>query len=470
MFSADALEAPGSLNWDIPFSNQPTIPKTLEGSGVNCEVKRFDCLYNADGEIITVSAGQSIKAKNKSQYEESALVFTRFWSRSDEVQSTSLEVKSPYMKAAMKATIPEYKSFDIRIKHITIYNQPRCLFHYREELTAYGSVLETQDPQAAEHVHFLLQYMWEELTVQTVDFFVGVEMASEGKRPSLECSNLWMAFRPGDLVYVRKDTTSATQHDRLFRFGSMSQNYDGSWGMGGWYRRYSNGRVSSAPFNYRVSQYSGHRALQDLPAVSLRYHSDAVAIKERLTARGRKYASLQRRKLLRYDGVAQLAKENVLIQGCFMADPQGEAADEDSDEDSDAGSGEEVAESDIYEEETDRAENNRHSPMDANEYAICDYEIRGYCLRHNQWGKFAVELISDPKFEPEVFDGLILAEDCKQQLLSLVSVHNDERMNFDDLVRGKGKGLIFLLYGEPGVGKTLTAGIAIPSKFLSSRD
>jgi SpoVK/Ycf46/Vps4 family AAA+-type ATPase len=36
-------------------------------------------------------------------------------------------------------------------------------------------------------------------------------------------------------------------------------------------------------------------------------------------------------------------------------------------------------------------------------------------------------------------------------------VQNHEKAEFWDLVEGKGKGLVILLHGPPGVGKTLTA-------------
>lgn len=36
-------------------------------------------------------------------------------------------------------------------------------------------------------------------------------------------------------------------------------------------------------------------------------------------------------------------------------------------------------------------------------------------------------------------------------------IENHERASFSDLVEGKGKGLVILLHGPPGVGKTLTA-------------
>jgi hypothetical protein len=41
---------------------------------------------------------------------------------------------------------------------------------------------------------------------------------------------------------------------------------------------------------------------------------------------------------------------------------------------------------------------------------------------------------------------------------SLVKIHSEKRLQFDDIIKGKGKGMVFLLHGEPGVGKTLTAG------------
>lgn len=46
----------------------------------------------------------------------------------------------------------------------------------------------------------------------------------------------------------------------------------------------------------------------------------------------------------------------------------------------------------------------------------------------------------------------------------MIKIHKDERLQFDDLIKGKGKGMIFLLHGEPGVGKTLTAGACFEAK------
>ncbi|TDZ40943.1 ATPase family AAA domain-containing protein 3B [Colletotrichum trifolii] len=71
---------------------------------------------------------------------------------------------------------------------------------------------------------------------------------------------------------------------------------------------------------------------------------------------------------------------------------------------------------------------------------------------------------SDPDTEPiTAFDRLVLDEGHKFMIKSLIAQHfRDKQTKGDphdqfDVVRGKGKGLIVLLHGAPGVGKTSTA-------------
>ena len=55
------------------------------------------------------------------------------------------------------------------------------------------------------------------------------------------------------------------------------------------------------------------------------------------------------------------------------------------------------------------------------------------------------------------FDNLVLGPKQKKLILSLVRQHAKKETGFDDLIKGKGQGLIGLLAGTPGCGKTLTA-------------
>jgi ATPase family associated with various cellular activities (AAA) len=96
--------------------------------------------------------------------------------------------------------------------------------------------------------------------------------------------------------------------------------------------------------------------------------------------------------------------------------------------------------------------------------ALTDYHIllsnplvRGFCLKDKCWRRFAVDCIHDIAWNKSVFDSLVLPDGYKDLILAHVeSQLLDGGGSFDDVINGKGGGLVILLAGEPGVGKTLT--------------
>jgi hypothetical protein len=79
--------------------------------------------------------------------------------------------------------------------------------------------------------------------------------------------------------------------------------------------------------------------------------------------------------------------------------------------------------------------------------------------------------LQEPKFNETMINNLVMDERRVGILKSLaksfarVNKHGEE-MERDpwaaDFVKGKGNGLVFLLHGKPGVGKTCTAGKNTP--------
>ncbi|KAH9204623.1 P-loop containing nucleoside triphosphate hydrolase protein, partial [Leptodontidium sp. 2 PMI_412] len=58
----------------------------------------------------------------------------------------------------------------------------------------------------------------------------------------------------------------------------------------------------------------------------------------------------------------------------------------------------------------------------------------------------------------DLFENLVLLAEEKDLLLALAKSHCDAKAKtFDDFVIGKGRGIVILLDGPPGIGKTLTA-------------
>lgn len=63
------------------------------------------------------------------------------------------------------------------------------------------------------------------------------------------------------------------------------------------------------------------------------------------------------------------------------------------------------------------------------------------------------------QFAVDAWKRLVLKAEYKEVIWAMVKSYLAHSTNFHDLVDGKGEGLVILLHGPPGVGKTLTAGM-----------
>ncbi|KIW08695.1 uncharacterized protein PV09_00642 [Verruconis gallopava] len=96
------------------------------------------------------------------------------------------------------------------------------------------------------------------------------------------------------------------------------------------------------------------------------------------------------------------------------------------------------------------------------ELLIASPVVLGFAFQEKTWLEFSLSSVTDIEWNDEAYSSLVLQEEKKQVVKALVSAHKFHgSKTIDDVVQGKGKGLVFVLHGPPGVGKTLTAeGIA----------
>lgn len=88
--------------------------------------------------------------------------------------------------------------------------------------------------------------------------------------------------------------------------------------------------------------------------------------------------------------------------------------------------------------------------------------VLGFAFSEKLWLEFTVSGINDIDWNEGAFDSLVLPDNQKSIVKALVESHTfSASRNIDDVIQGKGRGLVAVLHGPPGTGKTLTAeGIA----------
>lgn len=211
-----------------------------------------------------------------------------------------------------------------------------------------------------------------------------------------------------------------------------------------------NGKIELGRVTGAIGGFSGLRNTDTLPVKMLDKHPDVEAM---LVERGRKF--------MRYaEGVRYCAYQGNIVQRSWWGEQTFRA---DGRVMVDVNTMRRVA-NDVYSSLQRQARiESKSNDEDKSEAKIAFTEDRlyatspvvfGFSFRAKQWGEFAVARLSDIAWREDAFDKLVLPEGEKKMVRALVEHSGD---SFTDIVEGKGGGCIFMLYGPPGQGKTLTA-------------
>uniref|UniRef100_L2G1I5 AAA family ATPase n=1 Tax=Colletotrichum fructicola (strain Nara gc5) TaxID=1213859 RepID=L2G1I5_COLFN len=82
--------------------------------------------------------------------------------------------------------------------------------------------------------------------------------------------------------------------------------------------------------------------------------------------------------------------------------------------------------------------------------------VPGFGMHDKKWRILQVEHISAIEWNKNAFEQLVLDYNHRELIEAVIRGHMSSNMS-PDIVEGKGKGVIILLHGGPGTGKTLTA-------------
>ncbi|KAL0944799.1 AAA family ATPase [Colletotrichum truncatum] len=92
------------------------------------------------------------------------------------------------------------------------------------------------------------------------------------------------------------------------------------------------------------------------------------------------------------------------------------------------------------------------------EYLIASPVVLGFSFSEKLWLEFTVSGVKEIQWNETAYESLVLEPKQKDIVKALVESHKYHATeSIDDVIQGKGKGLVAVLHGPPGTGKTLTA-------------
>ncbi|KPM45574.1 hypothetical protein AK830_g908 [Neonectria ditissima] len=432
-------------------------PDMVDSEGEDCELQKYDLRFDARGESAMLRVGTTSEfVIPRAEGHRAALLLIRSYNPDRKLQATHLVVRSRHIKKALREVIGTYPGLNLNsLGDVTILAPPMCLFHYRAELEAYAT--ESDSAVVRDHVNLCLGYMKGALKLEMALY--ETTMGTPGD-PSIEYKHLWMAFKPGTLLYGKVDNyeTALRGEPRphgtaVFRLREINAVKNSDTGaIEHWELLsesvYFNGRNFGYCMVKSSIKYEGCKPLRTLTAFPLDLHSDQTLVRQSLLRRGRKYLSLCGPHSYRfYDGKIDLIDRlGPKVQHRIIVDHKSWA--------SALGFSQSVFIPGTPLIDITAAD---HSNVSEEEVIMCSRQIGGFDLARREWALFDIGDIHDIQFNANAFDQLVFSREKKNWIRALVEQHDEDEEDFDDLIRGKGKGLIFLLHGPPGVGKTFTA-------------
>ncbi|KAJ8130864.1 hypothetical protein O1611_g2763 [Lasiodiplodia mahajangana] len=382
----------------------------------------------------------------------------------------SIIIQSPLLRQILHDVLKDYPGVTTTLSRL-IFSAPfKPFVHRRRQLSA--AVSGEHDEATELHLSLLKDVLYNELG--------GIIAATEDyiKHKVVSYEEIWTIFEPGCIVYANQSSkpiaarlfdSQFIQHPEMgpcFQLKCQRVEWDGS-------------RFGYSVMAFFIAPFEGTVPITDLDCFPLSYHPDEEGVKEKLIARGREFEKLAGYHYKSYRGpaieITRFGPQMITVDGRIIVDGSAyrkanahlrlyfksigrmEAAINVQANDSD----DEWFEHDsVYDgnelEVHDTTVKHRHS-LKAEQLLICAPVVRGYSLRAKLWLEFFVDSISEIVFSDNAFDSLVMPESHKSLILAIAQAQIQKKDVFDDVISGKGRGIIMLLSGGPGIGKTLTA-------------
>lgn len=413
--------------------------------GSTCKLRIWRDRYKRDGtqETVAVETLSEVGVFDKSY----ALVVRQSFTELNRLNQTTLTINSPHILQAFRNVIGSYPTVPADFSEpFDILSPFRMLYHYWDDLVEYKD--KTEDDVARMHLNLLLDFMETDMGPERK------RIETQVKKGQVEYSRLWTVYRPGDLQ-IRFENG----HPWLLK--CVKTAFEENTTVGKWmevhctYTDYDGTDVGVAKHVTQILQKRFFASenpanITDLPIHPRKFHEEGDSLEERLSERGTYFMTLKGTCVREYDGMAQLIKSPPLDfyhPGMAGWDtiwwPYKET-------------GRVVIDRKTFQEDYHLSQVGIKPSTEPVDEVLCPPFVYGFSLTRKDWCQFYLTKIHEVNWDKNRFDSLVMNGSQKTLLRALVSSHTFPD-NPRDQMQQKGKGLVILLHGTPGSGKTLTA-------------
>ena len=415
--------------------------KTLERE----KIGRCDQIFNKKKRRWEFLKNKEADKKPKNRFTKYVILVRTMWSK-DGPDRKEIDIKGPRLQQVLSDVNEQTEGFVLHKSKPVVSRE--ILFHSKG---AFEKALE--EAKAAEERDETLIFELEAAVEFVEDEFHDELSYTKDLLPKrvVTWDMLWTIYKPNAII-IGQDEFNQTYG---LKFGKATYGREGATPHLDLSITYidHNGKSLGVKkgSSRRILGFYGSKSLDDLSILPLELKEDCDTIKESLLAQGRRAMEFHGRHLVEYRGHAlregkedfntgnrQIIKFN--SHGRVMLDPENLVST--------------VPYNSIFQDDLELLTSEE---LSNEQILVITPRLYGFDLSDKLWGIFALARTKPVEWNNSIFANLVLAQDRKDMITDLIQAQASGDFDFDDFVRAKGQGLVGLLAGPPGVGKTMTA-------------
>ncbi|KAK3302765.1 P-loop containing nucleoside triphosphate hydrolase protein [Chaetomium strumarium] len=474
-------------------------PEQVDGSGVQ-KLYRHDCHYECcPSRWSKFATHQDEQNALEAEVRAVPIVQRHAFNSDKEWVTVSFNVHCPHMRAFLAEALARYQDLDLDLEGWTFSPPYKPLVHRWDRILALHRQIRSQseegdDDNDNDNDTEEGKNKKKAAVDQLVDFLQPIlagsieDLTSTRDTGTIRYDMLWQIYPPGEQVLTKfygVDTIC-----RVVKYHKSQRRR--CWIITLEYVDWDGERCGLRTTEVRIPLYSGLRRVTSFPAYPLSFAEKPEEIREAMMARGRRFQELRGYHFLSYEGVKILTESNLqqpmsgrvvidtyayyksnnLVKpemgslGCTTSTTttttnETAAAGDDGDAASEYGDGDDNANAnDMSAVANNPAASERVEDLTelSDEHCLLTTPwLIGFDLKAKTWGRFLIDKLGEVVWNDKAYDNLVLPGGEKELAWDFVQSKSRSNEVIDDFVPDKGRGLIILMFGPPGVGKTYTA-------------